>query len=814
MIPIPLRSDDIVLQLAPAWPGWTLRAQVVVLTLLFLVPALGILYFTRHERRLLSRGRAVLFAAIRLAVLSVVWALVALQPSLQNMRTQPRVSRVLIAVDASMSMQVADPQRNRDEKESLAHALGLREDGIADLTRADLARLVLEADGLDLKAKLGRRHEIDQVFFHRKLWPQGDPAPASGAEATDLSLPLDRVWRRRDIGRWSAIVLLTDGQSNEGQDPKPIAKKLGQTRIPVFPIALGGKDPPLDVAIVEVKPSSPQIPKGAEAEVRVAVRFHGVPARDFTLQLHVPGNKKPAETQTQDIIHDGRDGVVTKVFPIKLDDVGLRRLEATVKPRAGTLREITTDNNHFAGLVRVGQDKLRVLLVDEDARWEHHYLGAALARDEDVHLHRILFAAPRLGLAKSDEHEKLGLASDRLPALDPKQEDPLWSYDVILLGDIPPERLPLADRQRLENYVAQRGGMLVVLAGKRWMPLAFGADPTDPLVKLLPVAQLDVFKPNEGFPLHVTEDGKRMPYFQIEDPRRVFGEIAKQSPEEFWAKMPKHYWALAGEPKSGALVLAALPHAKKALVALHTVGFGKVLFMGIDSTWRWRYAVGDVFHHSFWGQLVRWAGIDPWHAAGNHLVRHGVKDSLLEYGQEGTAIVRLGKDAPSLDPAAARVHIVRLRNDGTEEIAENLALKSQEQRGRHYEAKIPSLAPGNYRVDLAIPELAGKVALSDDEKKTRRDLFTVLPPRTREMQELAVDWDLLRDLAGQSGGRVLTPQSAEEIVSLLDRQTQTEASLPAPLPFWRHPALPWLLFGALLGLLSLEWLTRKLAGLP
>ena len=37
---------------------------------------------------------------------------------------------------------------------------------------------------------------------------------------------------------------------------------------------------------------------------------------------------------------------------------------------------------------------------------------------------------------------------------------------------------------------------------------------------------------------------------------------------------------------------------------------GKVLFVGLDSTWRWRYKAGDTYHHRFWGQLVTdWAHV-------------------------------------------------------------------------------------------------------------------------------------------------------------------------------------------------------------
>ena len=47
-----------------------------------------------------------------------------------------------------------------------------------------------------------------------------------------------------------------------------------------------------------------------------------------------------------------------------------------------------------------------------------------------------------------------------------------------------PEQLPLADRRRLEKYVAERGGTLILIAGKRHLPLEYvNTDPggSDPL---------------------------------------------------------------------------------------------------------------------------------------------------------------------------------------------------------------------------------------------------------------------------------------------------------------------------------------------
>ena len=52
-----------------------------------------------------------------------------------------------------------------------------------------------------------------------------------------------------------------------------------------------------------------------------------------------------------------------------------------------------------------------MLLVDEEARWEYHYLAATLQRDPTLRLDRVLFVPPRLGIAKSDDLDRAGSAA-------------------------------------------------------------------------------------------------------------------------------------------------------------------------------------------------------------------------------------------------------------------------------------------------------------------------------------------------------------------------------------------------------------------
>ena len=106
-------------------------------------------------------------------------------------------------------------------------------------------------------------------------------------------------------------------------------------------------------------------------------------------------------------------------------------------------------------------------------------------------------------------------------------------------------------------------------------------------------------------------------------------------PTASWPELPKHYWSIVGKRKPAASVLlaAALGEGSDGkddagLLLQQNFGFGRVLFTGLDSTWRWRYRVGDTYHHRFWGQLAREPAADKLLPAGNRWIRYGPREPV------------------------------------------------------------------------------------------------------------------------------------------------------------------------------------------
>lgn len=850
MLRIALPSDEMFLLLAPRWSGWGDAAQTIALVTLFLAPLALMLGLYRYELKLVSRRAAASLLLLRVVAVLVLWCLVGLQPTLAHVECKETPSRLLVAIDLSASMDLADPQRTwleklrlaralqlHDDKEALERWLKLAEDAelpkdgslvalgnqVDRLPRKEIARHLLQESHRNLLGRLQREHHVDVSGFHEAI-RDGNPAAladllappdkSAGTPGTNLTLPFSRAIQPGSTsqGKLLGVIVLTDGQHNLGPAPLVTAKELAAQNVPVYAIGLGSKVPPIDLAVLDVQ-APKQVFKDAEATVETRVRVSGLPAQVLTVELH--GSGKFAK-QEKTIQHDGTDRIHTATFPIKLDEVGTQRLEVRVRPQLPDMRETTTDNNRLATVIRVAPEKARVLIIEDEPRWEYHYLASALARDPDLLLDRVLFNQPRIGTQTQAELEKIGHARRQLPAVEGAKEDPLWQQDCIILGDVAPALLPPADRTRLEKYVADRGGTLVVVAGKRHMPLEYFSRTDDPLVKLLPLRQPSVLRPEDGFSLAITELGAKTPFFQIEKDW--------DNSRQRWAEMPKHFWGVAGTAKPGAVVLAraehsSLPQAKdpsldaRGLVLQQPYGFGKVLYVGLESTWRWRYRVGDLYHHRFWGQLARWAVSDPWLPEGNRYVRFGAKAPIYRHDQEVELAARLGEEAPALAPATARVKVIR-RSDDKEEIATTVPLVQDEQRPRQWTAKVKHLPPGAYRLELDVPELHEKLAdPSPRDKPSAAHAFTVLPPEQGELIDVATNWDLLRSLAEQTKGRLFTVEDADQLPDLLSRQVErTESRFEWKL--WQDAPMVWWVLGILLTLLTLEWTVRKLCGLP
>jgi hypothetical protein len=640
---------------------------------------------------------------------------------------------------------------------------------------------------------------------------------------TDLAPPLERSLKPggQGEGRLIGVVLLSDGGHNAASSPARPAEKLGKRRTPILPVLVGTPFSRPSVTLTEVQAPASASSKNVNVTVRVRFKVTGMRKQDIVVTLERADQREgqPAGPEPVTVAHDGTDRYYDATFVVGMDPDGkplqtfLVKIKPEEKPRTGNLMQQV--------VVKLDDTKPKVLLVDGEARWEYHYLANALLRDPGVRLRRVLFEPPLRTPDISDEQLKaIGNPERKLP----EGPDALADYQCIVLGDVGPDHLPLADRRRLEQFVAKHGGTLVLVAGKRFTPLAYAhplpadaddgnnrdKDDSDPLLKLLPIESPRAVSPTKGFPVTLTGDGKRTPFMQT--------EADAQESEERWAAFPRHYWGVIGKAKPAATVLAYYrdPDERKgqavkdeeeerkisraqSFIVRHNYGRGQVLFVGLDSTWRWRYRIGDTYHHRFWGQVIRWAASD--------YIRFGTDKPIYAEGEDVTIDLSLeDRETRSLPKEGdIKTKVIRLGEGGIKDRTVALVPLSAPESLRVLKGKVRDLPVGRYKIELDKPDPSLKVS------EQSAALFQVMPRENREMDHVEANPDLLRDLAQKSGDKekVYTAADASDVVDELTRRPfaiveRSERGL------WQE----WGTLVVFLVLMTAEWVGRKWAGLP
>jgi hypothetical protein len=295
--------------------------------------------------------------------------------------------------------------------------------------------------------------------------------------------------------------------------------------------------------------------------------------------------------------------------------------------------------------------------------------------------------------------------------------------------------------------------------------------------------------------------------------------------EAIWQGLPDLSWRLNVEAKPGADILAyaepiaepVAPEAfdvrhavarldaelrrrsRHALISAQSYGRGKVLALAFDQTWRWRYRVGDTYHHRFWGQVLRWGAGDKLRA-GSDALRIGTDKLIYAPGEPVRVQARvLNDDFSAVADARLRAQVTCV--DGAQ-AGHSLPLTYRVDSNGIYEALVPPLAEaGRYRLEVVRSDRG-----RDDRVET--GFLMVAARRPLEQGEVAATRETLDPLARLTQGRVVGPHRAGELIEAFGPGSRVVRER-IERPLWDRP---WT-FLVLAGLLAAEWIVRKKEGL-
>ena len=758
---------------------------------MLLVGATLIIVIYLREQGGASRMRRLILAAVRIALLLLVtFMLYGWTRQLHRMD----LPDLVIAVDNSASMAVVDQDpedsvRNQRQRQ-------VRAAGFEQASRFNLARtLLLQPD----------RGWLDYLAddYRIKLFTVGESARAFSGDVTSLKDSLRELQPTaaasrlgmclRDIldgqrGRpTAAIVLLTDGVTTEGQTLGDTAELARRKSIPLFLVGVGSERPPHDLRLSDLLVDDVVF---VDEVVNFDAQLHadGYAGRSAVVRLTRRDRTDVLAEQTVTVPEDGSALAVRLSY--RPQEEGEFEHVMEVLPAD---EEVSVENNRLSQRIHVRNATLRVLLVQAYPSYEYRFLKDLLSRAmrpgkdgsaKAIQLTTVLQEAD-LEYVKQDPSSQ---------SVFPVNRDELFSYDVLVFGDVNPAFLSVSVMQHIVDFVMERGGGVMFLSGPQFTPLAYR---DSPLATLLPIDPTTATIPpadqvlQEATTVRPTPLGLSAAHLQL-------GDTPAES-ERLWQRLPGLYWFLtAPDIRPAARVLAVLPRRlgpqgePLPAILLQFVGAGKVILHTTDETYRWsRFPGSSEYYSRYWLQSLRYLSRSKLETS-EQIAEITTDRQQFRRGETVRLRVRFFQERQARPKTTASFCWCNNWAD-----AGNKSLLNETQFGELFEGSLSGLADGQYRVWLA----------TSSEQAAARTFTVAAPPG--EQARITLDAPDLRKAGKTARGAYAPVGEAQRLLSQLPRGRRiTIESLP-PEPLWNSS----LVAAGFVALVSLEWLLRKRSGM-
>lgn len=756
---------------------WTWAPWFTVVFVLFAVAL--VVYCYLREVSTAGRGYRTMLSALRLCSIALVMLMLS---ELLLSKTRHGLPRLAILLDRSASMGIVDPSPPEDR---VARVSSLE---LGEPNRLNLAKSVLLGD-LAAVDRLQRDYEVaiysfaegtDEFFASdtgelseelKRVDPQG-----TGSQETRLGDALAQVATAQPGTPLAAVVVLTDGRSTTGRSLSEGAQVLRRAAAPLYAVGIGAESAPPDLSIADLRAEDAAFVDDL-LSFAATVRATGLAGKQIRVELRREGQSEPRSVQELTVPDSGDP---LEVFLLdRPSEPGDARYTLAVVPLA---EELDVQNNEIHHVVKIHDEKIRVLVAAGYPTYEFRYLKNLLDRDRAVECQTYLQEAD------TDYHAQDASAVPQFPV----QLRDMERYDVIVLIDVDPRLLPRSTWSHLQEFVTEKGGGFVFVSGPRYFPGMYGNIPE--IAQLSPM-RLDGPGVNSagvidrGFTFEPTPIGLKMPAMQL-------GDTTAET-ESIWRSLPPMYWfAEFGEPKPAAQVIAQHPTQTTVdgrpvpLAVIQYVGAGQVLLHAVDGTWRWRYRVGDVYFARYWGQSLRALARTKLRDAGSGVEILTTRQSY-ELGEPVSIQVRFLD--PRLAPGGDEPVVLLLQSPGKPD--RQVTLHRDARAPGVHQAEIKDLGLGRYRLVLVQPQLPQPPATPSFEM--------VAPPG--EFAQLELDEAGLTSAATVTHGKYFSLEEADKVFEELPRGRRVALETLPPIELWNG----WWMLMAISTCLIAEWILRK-----
>jgi uncharacterized membrane protein len=730
----------------PWWLALVVAAGVAGLT--FLEYRRPIMPLAVWQRTLLAGCRAL---ALTLLVLFLLRPFVLVPPRVAG-------AVVPVLVDVSRSMLIAGP----DGLARIAEARAIVKDQLLpSLSGAFSSQLFSFGDGLSPA-------DIDRLD--------------AGGRRTDLGGALAAVRDRYRGQGVAGIVLLSDGGDTAAHlDDSTLAGIP-----PVIAVGLGSPDPFPDREVAAIVAGEQKLDQ-ASVDLRASVVSTRYGREPFLLRLFANGR----QLEERRVVPSGDDAATDEVFTVSPDPSipTVYRIEIPVRDQ-----EAVAENNVRSVLVNPAGRKRRILALAGAPGFEHTFMMRAWARDPGLDVDSVVRKGRN---ADGQDTYFVQTAPDRTVALTggfPSKREDLYAYDALVIDNLESDSLTRDALGMIADFVAQRGGGLLVVGGRSLSGRGLAGTP---LESVIPVQLGDRRSPGGTTPGRISGTSDKVvltPAGETHPATRI--GASREETRRLWSALP----VLAsttpvGGPRSGAAVLAVAASQTGdvyPVIAVQQYGKGRSMMFSGEASWRWRMMLPstDRSYEFIWRQAARWIATsspDPFSLTAPDQVELG-----------GAATVRIeARDAAFVGIGDAEVDARVQAPDGE---TSALTLRRVPGEAGRSTAEFVAEQEGLYRVSAEARRGASTIGSAVRWIYAGGSDPEFADPRLNE--------PVLRRIARTTGGRYVRPSETGQIAGWL-RETARFDQAPERRDLWHEP---WA-FLLIIGALSAEWIVRRLAGL-
>lgn len=737
--------------------GFAARPSTILLiAIAILVLLLCVYLYSRRSSRLTDGWRMMLIGIRSALIVAIAFCL--MRPVIVVSSVVPQSSFAAVLIDDSASMLISDEKGE---------------------PRIEAAKQFITPQG-PFQTDLAEKFKVRAFRFAAGADALQDPTELTGSgQHTNLVSSIDQALRDLSGLPVSGIIVISDGAQTAEGDVGALITNLRGRGVPVFAVGVGSATLEGDLELVRATAPRRLLP-GSPATVELLVRASGISPQSVKIEL--VEDSHPLRTQVVPL--QGKEATEVVRISFTPSSPGLHSYLVTAQALDG---EPVKENNAQRFVLEVEDSRPRVLYVEGEPRWEFGKLRGAMTEEKNLVLVSLLRSADgkfyRQGVESGDE----------LTTGFPKSEEEVFKYQALIIGSVEATFFTFEQLRVVEQYVARRGGSLLVLGGSK--SFNAGGYANTPLADLLPVylrGEASSTGDSQTFKAALSDRGRD---------HRV-ARLAEQNEPNLkaWDQLPAITLPeTLTETKPGATVIlearsTAGGGQSVPLLVEERYGRGRTLAMLASDTWRWRMMLDskNKAFESFWRNLFRYMV---------ESVRRQV-----EVEPERTAYV-------AGEPARLRVEVTdkqfnnvtdaQVSTRVTTPTGQTVLLQAPRVSDSGFEGYAASMVPdeeGIYRVEVTARKGSDTIGVTQSS--------FLVGPSNREAFGAAKNEELLKRIASETGGGYYTVDQAKNLVEDMTH-TETGNSMRVTYELWDMP----INFLFVVALAAAEWFIRKRKGL-